>query len=198
MLRYLSTDPLPITVLLLLLAGGFVIAVFVTQRSKYLVAAATAAALAVIVVAVEQFWVTDEERIEAIVYALARGAENSDFVAVDMHLAPDVMITTGDSALDRRLVVAEVSKLLEETRFDFIRISRLSVHAGSMSRQGSAEFRVQASCTVDTPYGHFNYMTPPSGQDWSLGFRETSPGTWKVTRISPPLTLRSPFGFPRR
>ena len=63
---------------LLLLAGGFAVALGSTQQGKYLIRAMIAAGLAAAVVAVEWAWVTDNERIEQVVYDLRDAVVNSD------------------------------------------------------------------------------------------------------------------------
>ena len=79
--------------MLLLLAGTFGIAMRATQQGKYLVRAVIAAGLAVAVVVVEWLWVTDNERIEQVVYDLRRGrGSNSDVDGVLAHMTPDVQV----------------------------------------------------------------------------------------------------------
>ena len=74
----LSEDPTYLAGGLLLLAGVFLVALNITQQGKYLVRAGIMLGLAFVVVAVEWFWVTDNERIEQVVYALRQAVLHSD------------------------------------------------------------------------------------------------------------------------
>jgi ketosteroid isomerase-like protein len=199
MLHYLSEDARPLAAGLGLVALGFLIALWLTQRGKYLVSAGIALTLAVLVLVVEQFWVTDNERIEAVVEDLRQAVVMSDPDRVIAHLAPDVTVAGGDSSEGRlinsarqQITIAAIRQIVKDTTFDYVRVSRLTTNAGKLSRQGTAEFRVHAVGTVTSPYAPARVATPASGIDWSLGFRETSPGVWKVTRITP---INPPRGF---
>lgn len=206
MVHYLAEDPWPLTLVLGLAATGFLIALWVTQQGKYLIWAGAIAAVAVLALAVEQFWVTDNERIEAVVYTLARAAERSDADTVIANLTTDVAYVgpdrPGGHLLDRlpsAVVEQYIRQQLENTRFDYIRITKLETNAGGLSRQGTADFRVYAMGSYQTPTAQLNFALGPQGMDWSLGFRETSPGVWKVTRITPinpPRYFRGPLGPP--
>ena len=66
----LSEDPTYLVAGLLLLAGAFVVALNVTQQGKYLIRAGVVLGLVLVVVAVDWFWITDNERIEQVVYDL--------------------------------------------------------------------------------------------------------------------------------
>ncbi len=99
-MTYLSEDPTLLAGCLLLVAGGFVVALRATQQGKYLVRAVIAAALAAVVVVVEWVWVTDNERIEQVVYGLRQAVANSDVEGVLGYMTPDVMYFKGDTALE--------------------------------------------------------------------------------------------------
>ena len=71
-MTYLSEDPTYLAGGLLLLAGAFLVALKVTQQGKYLIRAGIALGLGLVVVVVEWLWVTDNERIEQVVYDLRR------------------------------------------------------------------------------------------------------------------------------
>jgi ketosteroid isomerase-like protein len=178
-MEYLSEDPWPLASALGLVALGFLIALLVTQQGKHLIRAGIALGLALAVIVIEHFWVTDNERIEAVVYDLARAVGASDPAAVEAHLAPDFEAPLG--AVGRALIRASLPNI----KFDFVRVSKLSVNAGAQTRLGTAHFTVHASGMATTPILSHAFATPPSGTDWSLGFRETAPGQWKVTRITP-------------
>jgi hypothetical protein len=204
MLHYLSEDPWPLASGFGLVALGFLLAVQMTQQGKYLIRAGIAAGMALLVLGVEYLWVTDNERIEAVVYELGRAAKASDGDLVISHLAPEVVVATGDnlegrvlSRFDSRVVVASIREQLQNARFDTLNISKLHTNAGSQTRRGTAEFVVFATGTYASRNARF--ATPVKGMEWSLGFRETSPKVWKVTRITPvnpPPMFRSPIGFP--
>ena len=99
----LSEDPTYLAGGLLLVAGAFVVALNVTQQGKYLIRAGIALALALMVVAIEWFWVTDNERIEQVVYDLRRAVQNSDVEGVLAHMAPNVQyLAGGDRTIGRR------------------------------------------------------------------------------------------------
>jgi hypothetical protein len=207
MLHYLSEDPWPLVCLLGLVAMGFLVALWITQQGKYLVRAGVAAGLAASILVVEQLWVTDNERIESVVYDLAQAVEASDSDRVLNHLAPDVVVSAGDTStlitrlnsLTSPLVRKMIPQTLSMTRFDYVRISKLVTSAGEQSRLGTAEFKVNAKLSITMSQGTFNYATPLGGLSWSLGFRESSRKVWKVTRITPvdpPPEFRWPFGIP--
>jgi hypothetical protein len=187
-MTYLSEDPTFLAVGLLLVAGAFLVALNVSQQGKYLIWAGVALGLAVTVVVIEWLWVTDNERIEQVVYDLRRGVLNSDVQGVLSHLAPNVQYLQGDVARSEDDTRALVEANLSRARFDFVRISDLQISAGQQSRRGKAEFRVftRGSLTGSAPEGGAAVST------WSLGFEETAPGTWKVNRISP---LSVPIGL---
>jgi hypothetical protein len=204
MLYYLSEDPWPLVILFGLFGLGFLIALWITRQGKYLVWAGITLGLIFLLIGIEQVWVTDNERIERVVYDLAEAVQASDAERVLSHLAPeaDISINTemaGRPAgpLSRALIAYSIGETLGRTRFDFVRISQLTVHAGSLSRQGRAEFLSQATGNYTTSFGETHFGT--TGLNWSLGFRETRPGEWKVTRISPintPAEFRRPLGIP--
>ena len=90
-----SEDPtLPVGALLLAAAVCFV-TLRARQEGKYLIWGLAALAAAAGVAAVEWFWVTDEERIEAVVYDLRRSLLASDPQGVLAHLTPDVQYVQG-------------------------------------------------------------------------------------------------------
>jgi hypothetical protein len=179
-MEYLSEDPWPLAGALGLVALGFLVALMITQQGKHLVRAGIALGLALAVIGIERVWVTDNERIEAVVYDLARAVGASDPAPIEAHLAPDFE-EAGESV--RRAVIRAS---LPNIKFDFIRVSKLRVNAGAQTRLGTADFTVHAGGMASVPlFGSHAFATPPSGTDWSLGFREAAPGQWKVTRITP-------------
>jgi hypothetical protein len=182
-MTYLTEDPWPLVGLLGLVAAGFLIALRATQQGAYLVRALVAAGLALLILAVEWAWVTDNERIEAVVYDLAAAVEAGDLNRVTSHLTPDVRLVQNDRTLMEGARIDALLSRLEIARFDFVRVNSLEAESGSHTRRGRAEFRVLAGGTMPTPAADLNFGSIDSR--WDLGFRETSPGIWKVNRITP-------------
>jgi hypothetical protein len=192
-MTYLSEDPTFLAGAFLLAAGAFLVAVKVTQRGRYLIHTGIALGLALVVVIVEWLWVTDNERIEQVVYDLRRAVANSDAEGVLVHLAPNVQYLQGDTALSEEATRALIQVNLSHIRFDFVRISDLHTSAMRQARRGTAEFRVFARGSVNSS------SSPEIGTkvtSWSLGFQETEPGVWKVNRISPISIPRGILAFP--
>jgi hypothetical protein len=184
-MEMLSEDPTYVVGALGILAAVFLVALRVTQQGKFLVWALVAGALALLAIVIDLVWVTDNERIAAVVYDLGRAVKNSDADRVIAHLTPDVRyapssdarfprggLFSGENA--RRFVRAN----LAEAHFDVVRVSHLQVHAGEQTRRGTADFRVLVS-------GQYRGRHGTSVSDWSLGFRETRPTVWQVERITP-------------
>ena len=175
---YLSDNPWPLVAILGAAALGFLIALKVTQDGKYLIRAGVALGLAALAFAVEQFWVTDSERIEAVVYDLARAVRSSDAEGAIKLMAKDVDVVQGDNDLGT-VDVGMVRDTLQNSRFSFLEIDKLNAEAYAQSRRGKATFRTRAQVEYrSTPY-------PLVAATWDLGFRETAPGVWKITRITP-------------
>jgi hypothetical protein len=202
-MTYLSEDPTFLAGGLLLLAGAFLLALKTTQQGKYAICAGVALVLAMAVVSIEWVWVTDNERIEQVVYDLGRAVQSSDTNRVDRvlgHLMPTVQYKQGETVLSAEATRAFIQSRLSNAQFNFVRISGLQTSAGQHSRRGLAEFQVISSGSLTTPQG--TVMTARTNVTaWSLGFQETGPGVWKVNRITPveiPLdVLAMPGGPPR-
>ena len=203
-MHYIAEDPTYVAGGLGLIGVALLVAVKVTQQGKYLVWAGVALGLAAVALVVERLWVTDNERIEATVYGLTAAVKARDADAFASYLTPDATVeldNVGPMPNDfYRYVIGFLSRFhrarlsarllrpyLESLEFDFLSISRLTAHAGALSRRGTAEFRAFASGShVEPGTGYrYNFATPPSGTDWSLGLREVEPGVWKVERITP-------------
>jgi len=188
-MTYLSEDPTFLAGGLLLLAGAFLLALKVTQQGKYAIRAGVALVLAAAVVTIEWVWVTDNERIEQVVYDLGRAVQSSDNERVLAHMMPTVQYLHGETVLDADMTRAMIRSQLSNARFNFVRISDLQASAGQQSRRGLAEFRVICSGSLNTSQGTLD--TGHSVTAWSLGFQETAPGVWKVNRITP---VSMPYG----
>jgi hypothetical protein len=188
-MTYFSEDPTVVVGGCLVLAAAFLITLRVTQQGKYLIYAGSSLGLALVVVLVEWLWVTDNERIEQVVYDLRRAVLESDVDGVLTYMSPHVQYSRGDFTLSEEETRSLIRSSLSNSHFDFVRITGLQTSAGSQARRGSAEFRVFARGSLNTA------LTPIEGgsatTDWSLGFQETQPGTWKVCRITP---IRLPYG----
>ncbi len=189
-MTYVSEDPWMIVLSLVLLGGSFLIALKTTGQGKYLIWAASALGLAGLLLAVEWFWVTDNERIERVVYDLRRAVAASDVEGVLVHLTPDVEYSQGELTLSSDGTRDLVRNNLSRAKFDFVRVSDLRTSHGEQSRRGAAEFRVYAKGSLDTSLATLSMGTADSA--WSLGFEETSKGVWKVNRIT---ALSAPQGI---
>jgi hypothetical protein len=193
-MAYLSEDPTLLAGLLLLMAGAFALALRTTQQGKFLIQAVVAAALAAVVIVVEWLWVTDNERIEQVVYRLRDAVASSDVEEVLHHLTPDVMYVKGDTALDSEATRALISDDLSRVRFEIVRISNLQTNAATQSRRGSATFSAFFKGAMDTSVASTHFG--PINSTWSLGFQETEPGVWKVNRITPTQFPGEPVAMP--
>src|SRR5262245_38635271 len=182
-MTYLSEDPTLLAGGRVLLAGACGVALRVTDHGKYLVRGVLAAGLAVAVLVTEWLWVTDNERIEQVVYDLRRAVLNSDTEGVLGHLTPNVQFLEGETSRSGEATRALIRAKLGQAHFDFIRIGGLQTNAGRQSRRGTAEFQVFAKGELQTSVATVNNGTANSV--WSLGFQETQPGVWKVNRITP-------------
>jgi ketosteroid isomerase-like protein len=180
---YISEDPTYLAGILLLLAVSFVIALKTTQQGKYLFRAAAALVLALGVVVVEWLWVTDNERIEKVVYDVRAAVLSGNADRVLAHLAPNVMYQQGDTALTPEATRALIRANLSNIHLDFARISELRTSVGQQARKGNAEFRVFTRGGLRATSSASEGVTTMTA--WSLGFQETEPGVWKINRISP-------------
>ena len=191
-MEFLAEDPTYLAGGLGVLAMVFLVLLRTSQQGKYLMMAGAALGLAVLVVVIERAWVTESERIEAVVYGLAEAVEDGDGDRAAEYLDPSCRVETKDRA--DRIAVMVVMGLggrpprewlrghLGDYRFQWVRIARLRAHAGAMTGLGTAEFVVHAMPRGDVLGAK---PTPPTGMGWSLGFREVAPHVWKVVRISP-------------
>lgn len=204
-MSYIAEDPWPLGIVLAVVAVVSLAALKVTGRGKFLIWGATAAGLAALLFVVEALWVTDAERIEAVVVDMARAAARNDVERVLGHLAPDLVLEQGGDVLDRSQTRGLASRLsagltalvgrgdaaralirgaLSEARFDFIHVGQIRPHANTMNRLGTVEFRAYASGSIPLGGTQMNFATDAGGSDWSFGLREVEPGVWKVTRIT--------------
>ena len=127
------------------------------------------------------------------IYGLAEAVAASDGERAAGYLDPSCVVEPGNRAGRIAVQIATgfsgpsprewLRANLAGIKFDWLRVSRLEAHAGTLSGRGSAEFVVHTMGQQLEPFR--TWATPPAGMGWSLGLREASPGVWKVTRISP-------------
>ena len=190
-MEYLSEDATYLAGALVIVAAAFFLAMRVSQQGKYLLFGLGALGLAVLIVVIEWLWVTDNERIEGVVYNLGRAVEASDTTAAFGYMTDDVECSVSGISMPTPATKALVKDYVSNAHFDFLRISQLKANARPQARRGTAEFKVLASGSFQGP-GVFGQGAGTSNSQWSLGFRETSPGVWKVNRITP---LQFPGGL---
>lgn len=182
-MEFLTEDATYLAGSLGLLAAGLLIAVRVTQQGKFLVWALASLGLTLAVIAFEKVWVTDNEQIEEAVYGLGRSVAKSDIPGVFDKLTPDVQFATGGPTMSGEPTKVMIKGALSKATFDFLRITHLRANAGGQSRRGTAEFQVLAGGSYQASVNSLNFATHNSS--WSLGLRETKPGVWKISRITP-------------
>ncbi len=182
-MTFLSEDPTYLAGFLALVGVAFLMALKVTQQGKHLVWALTALGLAVAVVVIERMWVTDNERIENVVYELRRAVLVANPEDVLAQLTPDVEYVQDGISLSGEATRELIRANLANAAFDFVHVQDLQTSAGRQTRRGKAEFRIYAKGTLRTSLATYNVGTANS--TWSLGFQETEPGIWKVNRITP-------------
>jgi hypothetical protein len=211
-LRWLTEDPWLLASFLAGLGLCLLVAVWLTQQGKYLVAGLGLLALAGLVLLFEWLWVTEAERVEAVIRDLGRAVARSDAQAVLDLMAPEVALSQGSLSIGgpqvramKRFVPgldadrinparALIRSIISETRFDFLSIRDLRTQAGKLTRRGKADFRVYTSGSYRSPVGQLNFATGPNGTDWSVGLREEE-GLWKIDRITA-VRLPSYFQIP--
>jgi len=182
-MTFLSEDPTYLAGFLALVSVTFLMALKVTQQGKYLVWALTALGLALAVVVIEHIWVTDNERIESVVFELRRAVLAANCEDVLAQLTPDVEYVQNGISLSGEATRGLIRANLTDAVFDFVHVQDLQTSAGRQTRRGKAEFRIYAKGTLRTSLATYNVGTANS--TWSLGFQETEPGVWKVNRITP-------------
>jgi hypothetical protein len=196
-MTYLSEDPTYLAGAFLLVAGAFLITLNVTKQGKYLATAGIAFSLALVVILIEWMWVTDNERIEKVVYDIRTAVLNSDAEAVIAHLAPDVTYSQEGMALSPEGTCTLIRSQVSSFRLEFASISELQTSVGQHSRRGKAEFRVFTRGGLRTSSDAIDGARPLI-TSWSLGFQETEPRVWKITRISPLSVPKGVLALARR
>jgi hypothetical protein len=182
-MELISENPTYLVAILGVLALTFFVILKATQRGIFLIGVVAATFLSLTVLVIEHVWVTDAERIEAVIEDLRRAVAASDADGVLEHLAPDVEYVQGAESISGPATRAFIRAALSHTQFDFVRVKRLHTHAGQQSRRGTAEFQVATSGNSESQVAPLRFGTTNSS--WSLGLVETSPKVWKVNRITP-------------
>ncbi len=182
-MTFLSEDPTYLVGALVLISAACWMTLKVTQQGKYLVWALTALGLALAALVIEYVWVTDNERIEGVIYDLRQAVLKAKPDEVLAHLTPDVEYVHDGNIISGDATRALIRANLANASFDFVHIHDLQTSAGRKTRRGKAEFRIYARGTLHSPTIAYNIGTANS--TWSLGFEETEPGIWKVNRITP-------------
>lgn len=210
-MTWLSENPWPLAGTFAVLAVLCLILLKTSQQGKYLLYAAILAVLSLSVGIIERIWVTDAERVEAVIYQLTDAVRRSDADATLGLLTADVSLTQTSLTIGGRRQTAlgkavrgrldggeanparvVISNAVRDAKFDFLNVSRLQARAGALSRQGRADFRVFVAGSVLGPGGvQYNFATDGSGTDWSLGLREED-GQWRVDSIT---ATRLPRGW---
>lgn len=193
-MEYLSEDPTYLAGGLAALGLVFLVALKITQQGKYLIRAGIALGLALLVVGIEYVWVTDNERVEDVVYGLAKAVAESDGDAAAAYLDPSCTLEVGSESTNRMISIVTgqlrgdrmaewLKENLRDFKFDYLRITRLKAEVRPISRVATAEFLAHTMGQKLQPFQPF--ATPPSGMGWSFGLKEVEPKVWKITRISP-------------
>jgi hypothetical protein len=193
-MTFLTEDPTYVAGGLGLIALACFVAVQLTQQGKYLIWGLSALGVMSAVLLFEWYWVTDVERIEAVVYSLRDEVLANDSQGVLSHLTDDVEYVQNGSSLNASLTRQLIDSNLQNAHFDFIQISNLQISAGQQTRRGQAQFRLFAKGSIQMSVGSINVGTANS--IWSLGFQETKPGVWMVNRITPVLIPEGLVGLP--
>jgi ketosteroid isomerase-like protein len=175
---YLAENAWPLVAVFGLIGVGFLVALRVTQNGRYLVRALIALGLAAVALIVEQVWVTDAERIEAVVRELADAVRRSDADAALALMGDHVAFGIRNQSISDDLDLNLIRGVLRDVKFDWLYLSRLSASAGKQTHMGQAEFKVNAGGTYQ---GSNNFV---GLSEWSLGFHRTPDGAWKITRIT--------------
>ncbi len=214
-MHYLAEDPWPATFVLSVVAVGSWISLRATQQGKYLIIGVVATGLIGLAWLIEFVWVTDAERVEAVTYDVVqavreinppRGLDDETvderptrtsnaqaFERLFSHLTPDAQFDAAGFAVPGAFARAVVKSQLENTTFEFIKMSKVQVQVGEQSRTARARFIVHAGGTTERGGTSLNFLTDGAGSEWEFGLRETEKGTWKIDRITP---VRLPGGSP--
>lgn len=194
-MEFLSDDPTYPAVILGVAALVCLVLLKLTQQGRYLIYAGGTLALLAALMLAEWLWITEDERIEATVYGLARAVAASDperaaeFLAPECRLEPipdrgNILIRIISNQFSGPVDRERLRETLPNYAFDYLRVTRLRTHAGRASGMGTAEFVIHTLGLRQAP-SPAGFGTPPAGMGWSFGLREVEPHVWKVARITP-------------
>jgi hypothetical protein len=178
---YVAENPWYLVAILGVVAAGFLLAARVAQDGRQFVRGMVALGVAAALIVVDQFWVTEAERVEGVVRALARAVARSDAPAALGLMDEHVTFSMRSNTFGEELVLDSVAELLHQVKFDFVRISRLVATAGAQTHRGQAEFKVTASGAIEQGSSMRNFA---GYSEWSLGFRKVASGEWKINRVT--------------
>jgi hypothetical protein len=178
---YVAENPWYLVAIIGVAAAGFLLAARVTQDGRHFVRAMVALGVAAVLIVVDQLWVTEAERVEGAVRALARAVARSDGPAALALMDEHVTFSMRSNTFGEELVLSSVAELLHQVKFDFVRVSRLMATAGAQTHRGQAEFKVTAAGSIEQG----SSMRAFAGySEWSLGFRKVASGEWKINRVT--------------
>ncbi|APW61790.1 hypothetical protein [Paludisphaera borealis] len=194
----ISDDPTWLAGGLALAAVACFLALKTTQEGKYLIWGVAALAGAGLVVAVEWVWVTDDERIEYVVYDLRKALLAGDVDGVLARMTPEVQYVQEGQTLSGAATRLLIRTSMAGSRFETLRIHNLQTSVGRQTRRGKAEFKVFVQGNVQGPLGMGG--AGAANTSWSLGFEEAKPKVWLVNRITPvslPYNVAATINAPR-
>lgn len=142
---------------------------FTTMRGAYLLAVAGLGMLSVAIYFVERLIVTEAERVEAAIHALASTVESNDVERILPFIAEDNQ--TDRDLVRRGMKMARVESTL--------RITDVQVEMNSGGATAVSRFRANGHVTGRPPYSFSRHVATR----WRLTWKRDADGEWKVTRI---------------
>jgi ketosteroid isomerase-like protein len=197
-MRWLSEDPWTAVGVLVVVAIVLLGLLKLRQEGRFLIAALAVLGLAGLVLVVERAWVTEAERVEAVVYELAAATRRSDAAGALALVTPDVVVTDGNGTSGGPVAAgganparALIEARLGDTIFDFFNASHVRVTVAPDQATASAEMRVYLAGSIDYQGTRINFATDGNGSDWRLDFRKVG-DAWRVEKIA---AVRLPRGW---
>lgn len=179
-----------------LLALVLLIAMVATRRSRLLIGIVSLAALAVVLLVIERLWVTDRERVDAIIDDIAQSVRQGDTEGIVRHLAPQCHY----GSLDREGIRRMVDSVFHTFELEKLTISSRKTELFSRRKEATAEFLAVVRAK------QANLESGPYPTRWTLTFTQTSTGEWQVLEIQQipafgenhqPVAPINPAGIPR-
>ncbi|MBW3543662.1 MAG: nuclear transport factor 2 family protein [Planctomycetes bacterium] len=178
---WFTETPWPPLFICLGLAALFWAAWFSTRRGLWLIVSGGLVAAAAGVYFVEALIVTEAERVEAAVLAIASAYQRGDLEETLSYVAED--------AADIRSLIESSLRFYEVK--DDLRITDLSVTMGAEGEQALAHFR--ANATIVSRADNYRGSHPSR---WHVTWRRED-GRWKVVAVQPlHVVSGEPIGFP--